>query len=128
MARLANISRDDLSEDKRHIYDRISETRGQIHGEAWIGPYGVLLHSPDAADVVARVGEYIRFGCGLDPAVREITILSTARETGSQYEWTQHEPIARAAGVREEVIESIRTGRAPRQHREGSIPRAPGAE
>ena len=113
MARLPYISRDDLPDDKRHIYDRITEARSQAHGGPWTGPYAVLLNSPDAADVVARVGEYIRFQCGLDPAVREIAILSTAREGGSQYEWTQHEPIARTAGVRDEVIESIRTGRAP---------------
>ena len=113
MARLPYVSRDDLPEDKRHIYDRITEARGQTHGGPWSGPYAVLLNSPEAASAVARVGEYIRFESGLDPAVREIAILSTAREVGSQYEWTHHEPLARKAGVRDEVIESVRTGRAP---------------
>ena len=110
MARLPYCSREDLPEDRRYIYDRIAETRG---GHTIPRPFQLLLSSPDATEAVAGLGEYLRFKSSLDPVVRETLILSTAREIHSQYEWAHHEPIARRVGVRDEVIESIRTGRAP---------------
>ena len=45
--------------------------------------------------------------------MREITILSTANEMGNEYEWSQHEKVAREVGVSDETIEAIRSGRAP---------------
>ena len=32
---------------------------------------------------------------------------------GNRYEWAQHEPVAKEVGVRDEVIEAVRTGKAP---------------
>jgi 4-carboxymuconolactone decarboxylase len=122
MARLPYISRQDPPPDKRHIYDHIAETRGRVErsgrpdlseAEGMPHSFQALMNSPDAAEAVAHLGEYLRFKSSLDPVVREIAILSTARELGSQYEWAHHEPVARQAGVREQVIESIKSSRAP---------------
>ena len=113
MARLPYISRDDLPQDKRDIYDRIVETRASTESGRMPHSFQALLNSPDAADVVAALGEYLRFKSPLDPVVRETAILAVAHELNSQYEWAHHEPIARRVGVRDEVIESIRIGRAP---------------
>ena len=114
MARLPYISREDLTEDKTHIYDRIAETRkGDIQAKGMPRIFQLLLNNPEAAAPVAALGEYIRFSSNLDPVVREIAILSTAREMSSQYEWAHHEPIARQVGVRDQVIESIRVKKAP---------------
>ena len=114
MARLPYISREELPPDKRHIYDRIAETRrgGDKNGEI-PRPFQLLLNSPEAAGAVGGLGEYLRFKSSLDPVIRETAILSTARQLNSQYEWAHHEPIARQVGVRDQVIESIRSGRAP---------------
>ena len=108
MARLPYVSRDDLTSDKQPIYDRIAQKRGIV-----VNVFQALLNSPDAAEVVAGVGEYVRFGSPLPPAIREIAILSTVRELNLEYEWAHHEPVAREVGVSAEVIESIRGGRAP---------------
>lgn len=113
MARLPYVSRDDLPQDKHHIYDRIAETRGSAEPEGVPRSFQVLLNSPDASKAVAALGEYIRFESPLDPVTRETAILAVAHELDSQYEWTHHEPIARHVGVRDEVIESIKSGRAP---------------
>jgi 4-carboxymuconolactone decarboxylase len=72
-----------------------------------------MFNSPGATEVVAAVGEYVRYRSTLDPIVREIAVLSTAREHDNDYEWAHHESLARDAGVRDEVIEAIRIGRAP---------------
>ena len=114
MARLPYVSRDDLPADKQGIYDRITEARASLEtgGEA---PriFRALLNSPDVADAVARLGEYLRFDSDFDPAAREIAILSTVKELDSPYQWTRHEPLARKAGVSEEVIQAIASGRTP---------------
>ena len=67
-----------------------------------------MLNSPEATEVVAAVGEYARYRSTLDPVVREIAVLSTAREHGNEYEWAHHEPLARKAGVSDAAIEAIR--------------------
>ena len=108
MARLPYVSREELPEDKRHIYDHIAESRGSV-----LNIQRMLLNSPDAAEAVSNLGEYIRYRSALDPAIRETAIITTAREIGSEYQWSHHEPEARKAGVRDEVIDSIRSGRAP---------------
>lgn len=108
MARVPYAARIDLPADKKHIYDRIASTRGSVPRV-----FQALMNSPEAAEAVAGVGEYLRYKCPLDAVIRETAILSVAREMNDQYEWSQHEPVARKAGVREEVIEAIRSGKAP---------------
>lgn len=114
MARLPYIERDDLADDRKRIYDRIAETRAEAEAGAKMPhSFQVLLNSPDAAEAVGGLGEYLRLRSSLSPVVRETAIISVARELGSDYEWAHHEPIARRVGVRDEVIESIKSGRAP---------------
>ena len=108
MARVPYVRREDMPDEHMHIYDRIASTRGSVQNV-----FAALLNNPEAAQVVTGVGEYLRYRCSLDPAIRETAILATARELGSHYEWAQHEPVAREVGVSEEVIEAIRSGRAP---------------
>lgn len=43
----------------------------------------------------------------LDPRLREIAILRTAKDCHSVYEWTQHVPAARHVGVTDEQIDGI---------------------
>ena len=38
----------------------------------------------------------------------ELTILATAREVRSQYEWTAHEPLGLRAGLETEIIDLVR--------------------
>ncbi|HKV53057.1 MAG TPA: carboxymuconolactone decarboxylase family protein [Candidatus Binataceae bacterium] len=43
----------------------------------------------------------------IDPRLREIAILRTAKDCHSVYEWTQHVPAARNVGVSDEQINAI---------------------
>jgi 4-carboxymuconolactone decarboxylase len=108
MPRVPALSRTDLPEGKRYIYDKIASSRGKV-----IGPFSVLLHSPEIAQRIAHLGAYVRFESSLPKCVRELAILVTAREWNCQFEWTSHVPMAREAGVREEAIRSIRDRMAP---------------
>ncbi|MEF8842123.1 MAG: carboxymuconolactone decarboxylase family protein [Haloarculaceae archaeon] len=99
--------REDVPEDGRESYDGIAESRGGVRG-----PFAVLLNSPELAGRVGHLGAYVRFESGLADPVRELAILTTAREFDCAYEWAAHEPIARDAGVREAAIETV-ADRAP---------------
>jgi alkylhydroperoxidase family enzyme len=43
----------------------------------------------------------------LDPKLREIAILRTAKVTGSVYEWTQHVPMAKHVGVTDSQVAAM---------------------
>jgi len=108
MARLPNLTRDQVKPEDQQHYDAIAGSRGSVRG-----PYGVLLHSPDLAARVAHTGTYVRFNLDLPEALREIIIITTAREIKSQYEFFAHARLARQAGVAEETIQAIAKGTAP---------------
>src|SRR5215510_7683935 len=48
------------------------------------GPFNALLRSPDVADRVQRVGEYVRFQTSIPAALNEMAILITGRFWGAQ--------------------------------------------
>src|SRR5918999_5481364 len=108
MARLPNVTRDQLKPEEQKFYDSIADSRGSVRG-----PYGVLLHSPDLAARVAHTGSYVRFNLDLPEALRETIILATAREIKSQYEFYAHARLARQGGLSENTIQAIATGKAP---------------
>jgi 4-carboxymuconolactone decarboxylase len=103
MARLPDVL-GSLSPEAREIYDRISRKRGRIRG-----PYESLMHHPVLAGFVGDLGEYLRFNATLPGDVRELAILITARHVAQPFEWVSHAPIARQAGLPEDIIERIRT-------------------
>ena len=108
MARLDNLTRDQLKAEDQQFFDEISGSRGSVRG-----PYGVLLHSPKLAARVAHTGTYVRFDFDWPEALKETVILATAREIESQYEFTAHARLARQAGASESTIKALADGTAP---------------
>jgi 4-carboxymuconolactone decarboxylase len=108
MARLPNISREQLKPEDQQFYDSIADSRGGVRG-----PYGVLMHSPDLAARIAHTGGYVRYNLDLPEALRETIIIATAREIKSQYEFFAHARLARQAGLSEDTIQAIAQGTAP---------------
>ena len=108
MARLPNLTRDQLKAEDQQYFDEIVGSRGSVRG-----PYGVLLHSPKLAARVANTGTYVRFDCDLPNSLKEVVIIATAREIKSQYEFTAHARLAREAKVSDETIKAIAQGTAP---------------
>ena len=62
------------------------------------GPFNALLRSPEVADRVQKVGEYIRFQSTIPAALNEMAILITGRFWGAQYEFWAHSRLARDGG------------------------------
>src|SRR5712692_6132786 len=55
----------------------------------------------------SRLSNVLMTQIELDPRLREIAILRTAKVCHSVYEWTQHVPPARQMGVTEEQISAV---------------------
>ena len=112
--RLALPRREALDMDGRRAYDRLADPAGgTLRGLR--GPGGIQLHSPELSRRSRPVNHYLRYEAGLGGRVRELAILTTARELGSQFEWTAHEPAALAEGISLEVVDAIRYRRDTRR-------------
>jgi 4-carboxymuconolactone decarboxylase len=102
--------REALSEDARAAYDRLAAPGdGNLRGLR--GPGGIQLHSPELARHSRPLNRYLRYDSGLGGRVRELAILTTARELDSQFEWAAHEPEALAEGIAPTLIDAIRNRR-----------------
>ncbi|KQX17588.1 MULTISPECIES: carboxymuconolactone decarboxylase family protein [unclassified Sphingomonas] len=91
---------DGATAEQRRVADLIAAgPRGAVPS-----PFLAMLDAPLLAEAIQNVGAVIRFSSALPDALREIAILATAGAIRCGYEWNYHAPIARAAGVAEDVI------------------------
>jgi 4-carboxymuconolactone decarboxylase len=104
--RLPLLKRENLDEAGQRAYDRATRPGATIAGLH--GPAGVQLYTPKIVDHMVAINRYLRFEAGFTPRVREIAILTTAREMDSQFEWVAHEPEALKEGVEPAVIDVIK--------------------
>ena len=95
---------DDDAQDGRvrEVLERLPEPR--------INLFTMLANAPALIGPALRLGEAILTKCDLDVVLRELAILHTARVTGTEYEWVQHEAIARLVGIQEEKIRAVEGG------------------
>ena len=74
------------------------------------GPGGIRLYSTRTVEAHNAINEYLRLRSGYRPKIREIAILTVAREMDSQFEWAAHEP------------EALKARRGARDHRRHQVP------
>jgi alkylhydroperoxidase family enzyme len=73
--------------------------------------FRMIAHAETAYGAWLQYGGALLTRLELDPLLRELAILQVARQVGSDYEWVQHDPIARAVGATGEQIDAIEAGR-----------------
>lgn len=107
--RLPLPTRDAMSVAQRAAADAI------INGprKAIFGPFVPLLQTPALMERIGKTGEALRFDGTLPDRIRELAICAVARETGNQFEWQTHAPLAIQAGVAAQAIEALAAGRRP---------------
>ncbi len=109
MARVQLIEqRDQASGIQLEVFDHIAASRGG----RMIRPYAAMLHRPEIARAAADLGAVIRFESTLSDHDRELAIVTTASERDCGFEWQSHQPLATAAGVSSETLDSVATGTA----------------
>ncbi len=82
---------------------RIREARGG----RLLNLYRVLMHSPTVAEAWLDFFTAIRQKCDLSARARELAILQVALLNGAQYEFDQHVPFARTAGVTDAQLQAL---------------------
>jgi 4-carboxymuconolactone decarboxylase len=104
--RLPLPKREDLDDAGKRAYDRANTPGKTIVGLR--GPAGIHLYSTKTVEAHNAINRYLRHEAGFDPKVREVSILTVAREMDSRFEWAAHEPEALTVGVTPDVIEVIK--------------------
>jgi 4-carboxymuconolactone decarboxylase len=107
--RMPQIPTDQMSPEQKKVADAI--TGGPR--KSLSGPFNAWLRSPELADRLQQVGEYVRFKTSLDHRLNELAILITARHWGSQYEWYAHHPLAMKAGLDPHIAAELAEGKRP---------------
>jgi 4-carboxymuconolactone decarboxylase len=114
MARIPDLTDDEMSAEQRRIAAEIGGARGGVVR----GPFAIWLRLPEIADRANQFGNALRVGGKLDRRLFELMILVVARQWSAQYEWFAHAETARKVGVTDAVIEAIRTSQKPHFVRE----------
>ena len=109
-ARLPLPQREQLDAGGQRAYDMVRHPDSRYADSLW-GPVAMWLYSPGMIEHLFPTSTYLRYGTDKDQRLTELTILATAREVRSQYEWTAHEPLAVAAGLEAEIIELVKQRR-----------------
>jgi 4-carboxymuconolactone decarboxylase len=107
--RFTPLSQRDMTLDQQRVAQAVATgPRGGLRG-----PFHALLRSPELADRVRHLGDYVRFESTVPGRLRELAILLVARFWSSHYEWNAHRKHAAAAGLDPAVADAIEMGRRP---------------
>jgi 4-carboxymuconolactone decarboxylase len=78
--------------------------------------YIALLNHPELARRIEELGFFLKFDGVLPRPAYQFIVLSVAQATGAQFEWRDHVQHALAAGLSQDIIDSVgarRTDRLP---------------
>jgi 4-carboxymuconolactone decarboxylase len=87
--------------------DASAEVLKILHGPIVLNVQRMVANAQQIFIARSRLSNALMTRIKLDPKLREIAILRTAKVCGSTYEWTQHVPVARHVGVTENQIATI---------------------
>ena len=109
--RFPPLDAESMTPDQRRVADAIaSGPRGGLRG-----PFQAWLRSPELADRLQKVGEYLRFNTSLPRRLNEFAILITARAWDAQFEWYAHHRLALEAGLDPKIAEALARGERPQR-------------
>src|SRR2546421_6009339 len=100
VARLPYVEAKDAPEPVRDALERLPP----------LNIFKLLANAETCFRPFLRLGQAILTQQELDPLLRELAILQTARLTPAEYEWVQHVEIAKAVGASEEQVRAVEDG------------------
>lgn len=120
MSRLERKTYAQLTEAEREAFDEVVANRPVKPVDGHIGgPFDIWVRSPELSKRLVGLGGFFRFRTTVERRYVELAILVTGQFWQAQFEWWAHEPMARDAGVPEDVIVAIRAGEVPVLHDPG---------
>ena len=102
-ARLPYLTRNDLPEADREIFDQFIKERGAEPGHI----HRVVANAPNLLRRFLGLANELRNGTQLDPKLRELALMTVGRITQADYEFTHHWNIALKVGVKREQLEQL---------------------
>ena len=109
MARMPELTPEDLDEKTRALGESIAATRGG----SIRGPWAHMLRNPELAARAANYSDFFRDGLSIPRKLALLAVIMTARHWNAGFVWNAQSPQARAAGLAEAVIDAIRTRQTP---------------
>ncbi len=106
MARIEPLDLDKLPEPHKSGYEAAMAGRDGPR----INIHRTVAHSPEVLVRFVELANALRNGTALDPARRELVILTVNRAKGAGYEFGKHANLALGLGVPREQIEAIEHG------------------
>src|SRR5215469_14505233 len=77
------------------------------------GPYHIWLRSPQAAEQIINLMDYVRFQSTVPNRLREFSIMIQGRLWRSQVEWATHYQASLKAGVSAETLAQLKSNMRP---------------
>jgi alkylhydroperoxidase family enzyme len=103
MAQLPYLTRNDLAEGDRDIWDNFVKSRGTDPGHI----HRTVASAPNLLRKFVALADELRNGTQLDPKLRELALMTVGRLTGAEYEFVHHWNISLKAGVRRDQLEQL---------------------
>ena len=108
MARIPLVTREQIAEKEKPAFDAFMASRANRPN---VGPYSLLLHMPEMAQRLEALRIHLREEASLPQKLQELVMISVAREMSCAFIWYAHAAAARQAGVRDDIVDSIRERR-----------------
>jgi 4-carboxymuconolactone decarboxylase len=106
---MPHIAADRMTAEQKKAEEAFRADRGY----GLLGPFAVMLRSPEVMLRAKAMGDYLRFRNVLPKRVSEMVILITARQWTQQFEWSHHYKYAMEAGLSKDIAGAIAEGRRP---------------
>lgn len=107
--RFPQLTMETLNDAQRPLGEKIM----QISSVGLAGPYNPLLRSPEMAQHLYDLLDYLRWHSSVPPRLTEFAILIQGRLWRSQVEWYAHYPLALKAGLSENVAADLKANKRP---------------
>lgn len=102
-ARLPYLTRNDLPEADRDIWDKFVQSRGVDPGHI----HRIVANAPNLLRRFLGLADELRNATQLEAKLRELALMTVGRLTGAEYEFIHHWNIALRVGVRREQLEQL---------------------
>lgn len=101
----------DYSPEQRRLAETLTAgPRGAVRG-----PYVPLIRSPDLADRMRHLGDFIRFEGVLPPRLKEILVFTVGRRWSVDFMFAVHRQAAAGHGIEPAIVDALAEGRRPAQ-------------
>ena len=105
MARIPAATRESVPADQRDTLDEMMTERA---GRSAMGPDSIMMNVPEVLKRGQHLREYLASESSLSPKIRELAILTTAREMGAPFIWHYHAPLGRSNGLSDDTVDNLR--------------------